>query len=95
MAVKNILFKIQADTKNIDAQLKTVTSDINDLKKSIDGVSKSIENLNKKGAAGMNNFGNATKQAASNAINKLNEYQRSSETIPDNIVGYSEEWRNS
>ena len=36
-----------------------------------------------------------TKQAASNAINKLNEYQRSSDTIPANILGYSEEWRNS
>ena len=63
MAVKNILFKIQADTKNIDAQLKNVTQDMNQLKKAVDGVSKSLNDLNKKGASGMNNFGKATQQA--------------------------------
>jgi tape measure domain-containing protein len=63
MAVKNILFKIQADTKNIDAQLKNVTDEINQLKKAVDGVNKSISDLNKKGSAEMSNFGKTTQQA--------------------------------
>ncbi len=36
-----------------------------------------------------------TKQVASNAISKLNEYQRNTDTIPENIRGYAEEWRNA
>jgi hypothetical protein len=34
------------------------------------------------------------KKSASNIIDQLNEYQRDKSTIPDNILGYKEEWRN-
>ena len=35
-----------------------------------------------------------TKQQASNAIEKLNDFQRVSGDIPESIVGYNEDWRN-
>jgi len=35
-----------------------------------------------------------TKQQASNAIEKLNDFQRVSEDIPESILGYNEDWRN-
>ena len=34
-----------------------------------------------------------TKSQASNAIKKLNEYQQKSGTVPDQILGYHEDWR--
>lgn len=36
-----------------------------------------------------------TKKAASDAIDRLNEFQRNSEEIPDGIKGYVEDWRNA
>ena len=35
-----------------------------------------------------------TKQQASNAIEKLNDFQRVSGDIPESIMGYNEDWRN-
>ena len=35
-----------------------------------------------------------TKQQASNAIEKLNDFQRVSGDIPESILGYNEDWRN-
>lgn len=35
-----------------------------------------------------------TKKAASDAIDKLNEFQRNSSEIPESIKGYVEDWRN-
>lgn len=64
MAVKNILFKIQADTANLDANLKTVTADIDGLKKSIDGVNKSLSDLNNKGSKSLNNIGKSAQTAS-------------------------------
>lgn len=64
MAVKNILFKIQADTANLDANLKTVTADIDGLKKSIDGVNKSLSDLNNKGSKSLNNVAKSAQTAS-------------------------------
>ena len=35
-----------------------------------------------------------SKKVASDIIDQLNEYQRDKSTIPENILGYKEEWRN-
>jgi len=35
-----------------------------------------------------------TKKVASEAIDKLNDFQRKSDNIPDSIIGYIEDWRN-
>jgi len=37
--------------------------------------------------------GKVTKRQASLVIEKLNDYQRGVETVPEEIVGYSEDWR--
>lgn len=36
-----------------------------------------------------------TKRSASDAIDKLNEFQRNSDEIPESIKGYVEDWRNA
>ena len=36
-----------------------------------------------------------TKKAASDAIDKLNDFQRNSDEIPESIKGYVEDWRNA
>ena len=35
-----------------------------------------------------------SKKVASEIIDVLNNYQRNKNTIPEEIVGYNEEWRN-
>ena len=35
-----------------------------------------------------------SKKVASDIIDRLNEYQRDKSTIPEEVLGYIEEWRN-
>lgn len=66
MAVKNILFKIGADIKNIDSQLKTVTDDLGKLNKAVEDVNQNFKSLTSNASKGLNNVSSSAKNATSN-----------------------------
>jgi hypothetical protein len=63
----------------IDSKCKQLNIDAKEFFKEVLSVSK----INK-----------ATKKQASDAIETLNKYQQDKETVPSDIVGYNEDWRN-